>query len=156
MPADPQNKWPLNLLKIYLRLAVVLSDRVSRDEADAFTRATLHRGIDEILRQKEPIELADLLSPLPGQSVVRSVLVEGPPGVGKSTLAWELCRRWDHLPALAKFALVVLVRFREKHVQEATKLSDLFRVAGISSEEVAQAILACHGAGVFFILDGFD
>ena len=156
MPADPQNKWPLNLLKIYLRLAVVLSDRVSREEADAFTRATLHHGIDEILRQKEPIELADLLSPLPGQSVVRSVLVEGPPGVGKSTLAWELCRRWDHLPALAKFALVVLVRFREKHVQEATKLADLFRVAGISSEEVAQAILACHGSGVFFILDGFD
>ena len=156
MPADPQNKWPLNLLKIYLRLAVVLSDRVSREEADAFTRATLHRGIDEILCQKEPIELADLLSPLPGQSVVRSVLVEGPPGVGKSTLAWELCRRWDHLPALAKFALVVLVRFREKHVQEATKLADLFCVAGISSEEVAQAILACHGAGVCFILDGFD
>ena len=156
MPADPQNKWPLNLLNIYLRLAVVLSDRVSREEADAFTRATLHRGIDEILCYKEPIELADLLSPLPGQSVVRSVLVEGPPGVGKSTLAWELCRRWDQLPALDKFALVVLVRFREKHVQEATKLADLFRVEEISSEEVAQAILACHGAGVFFILDGFD
>ena len=156
MPADPQNKWPLNLLKIYLRLAVVLSDRVSREEADAFTRATLHRGIDEILCQKVPIELADLLSPLPGQSAVRSVLVEGPPGVGKSTLAWELCRRWDQLPALAKFALVVLVRFREKHVQKATKLADLFRVAGISSEEVSQTILACHGAGVFFILDGFD
>ena len=87
MPADPQNKWPLNLFKIFLRLAVVLSDRVSREETDAFTRATLHRGIDEIVCQKEPIELADLLSPLPGQSVVRSVLVEGPPGVGKSTLA---------------------------------------------------------------------
>ena len=48
------------------------------------------------------------------------------------------------------------MRFCEKHVQEATKLADLFRVEGIFSEEVAEAILACHGAGVFFILNGFD
>ena len=27
---------------------------------------------------------------------VHLVVVEGAPGIGKSTLAWELCRKWPH------------------------------------------------------------
>ena len=153
--ACPGNKWPPNPLgAVFLKLAIVKGNDIGRDKADAFTITTLHHGIDEILCQKEPIELADLLSPLPGQSVVRSVLVEGPPGVGKSTLAWELCRRWDQLPALREFALVVLVRFRDTRVQQASTLADLFHHG--NATQIAQALEDSDGEGLLLILDGFD
>ena len=32
--------------------------------------------------------------------VGKFILVEGPPGIGKSTFAWEACRRWDEIERL--------------------------------------------------------
>ncbi len=75
----------------YINLAVIKKETVSRAEADKFTKATLHGGIDEITRKKEAIELKDILKPEGNQTKVSLVLVEGAPGVGKSTLALELC-----------------------------------------------------------------
>ena len=63
-------------------------EKVSRAQADNFTRLTLQGDIDQILQDKEPIEMDDILR---ADDEVRLVVVEGAPGVGKSTLAWELC-----------------------------------------------------------------
>lgn len=121
------NKWPKGTLDRYFNLAIVhKKSRISRDKANEFTRKTLHLGIDEILAEKEPLKMEDILKPLKGKPKVNCVLVEGPPGVGKSTFTWELCQRWDEIPDLKKFSLVVLLRFRDKHVQEAKDIADLF------------------------------
>ena len=52
------------------------------------------------------------------------VLVEGDPGIGKSTLCRELCRKWEQL--FSHFEIVKLVRLREERIQNATKLSQIF------------------------------
>ena len=152
-----ENKWPQNTISSYVPLATVLKPRISRDQADKFTRATLHHGIDEILAEKEPTTMEDILKPLKGQSKVSCVLVEGPPGVGKSTFAWQLCQRWDGIPELKKFSLVVLLRFREKRVQEAKDIADLFFHDDASLQKaVAKEVCSRNGEGVLLILDGFD
>ena len=153
-----ENKWPPSIVRYYFSLVTVHKPlRMSRNEADAFTRATLHHGIDEIVAEKEPIAIEDVLKPLEGQTKVNCVLVEGPPGVGKSTFAWELCQRWDSILDMKKFSLVVLLRFRDKRVQEAKNIADLFYHDDDSIQQaVAKEVCNRSGEGLLLILDGFD
>ena len=75
--------------------------------------------------KKSPIALKDILKPREDGKPVRCVLVEGAPGIGKSTLAWEVCHKWEELDSVKHYELVVLVQLREKKAQEARCLEDL-------------------------------
>ena len=89
---------------------------------------------------------------------VRFILVEDPPGIGKSTFAWELCRRWDEIESLRDYHTVVLLKLREKWVLNATSLSDLFRYPSLPefSRDVAREVHESHGQHLLLVLDGFD
>ena len=89
---------------------------------------------------------------------VRLLLVEGPPGIGKSTFAWELCRRWDEIESLRDYHTVVLLKLREKWVLNATSLSDLFRYPSNPdfSKIIAEELVATQGKHLLLVLDGFD
>ena len=141
----------------YINLASVLKECTSRSEADTFSKATLHGQIDEIYRKKKPVLLEDVLKPEEGQEEVKLLLVEGAPGIGKSTFAWELCRKWHILQAMQKYSLVVLLRFREIRVQQASKITDLFYHSDTSLQQaVAEEVSVKEGAQTLLILDGFD
>ena len=54
------------------------------------------------------------------------VLAEGPPGIGKSTLCWELCRQWDTLKSLQDYKIVLQLKLRERRVQNASSLQEIY------------------------------
>ena len=85
------------------------------------------------------------------------VLIKGAPGVGKTTLSWELCRRWSRGELWTDYSLVVLLRLRDENIQTATRLVDLFQCedAGIS-EDIQSDIRSLQGSRVLFILEGLD
>ena len=108
------DKFPFLACDTFINLALVKNDRMNRSEADKFTKATLHEHIDEILKNKEPIKLEEVLNTAEGQPEMKCMYIHGAPGVGKRTCVGELCRRWDEIYAQKKYSLVVLLRLREK------------------------------------------
>ena len=82
--------------KVYINMVCI--DRKTVDNAreyDEVTRTMVQEGsLDVVYGKKWPIETAANL-PSMSESFDRVVLVEGAPGVGKSTFAWEFCRRWE-------------------------------------------------------------
>ena len=145
-------KFPPTPSKTYVNLAVVEHASQVRD-LEEVRKNTLHGRVDELLEGKTKIEIADILKPQNNGSPVLLVFVEGPPGIGKSTLAWELCRRWDR----KQYDLAVLLRLREREVQQIAKVADLFPHDDEALQEsVAKEVLRKNGKGVLFLLDGFD
>ena len=154
-PIASADKYLPTLDAFYINLAIVSKSLEQRDE---FTRQTLHGAVDQILESKTPVNIEDLLTPEDSGRPVRFILVEGPPGIGKSTFAWEVCRRWDEIESLRDYHTVVLLKLREKWVLNATSLSDLFRYPSEHRfrEKIAMELDDSHGYNLLLVLDGFD
>ena len=115
-------KWPPLDAVNYVNLAVISSEYANKNEMLKFRQQTIHGSIDDILEWKGPIAMQDILKPnYTGQEAypVTQLLIEGAPGIGKSTFAWEVCQKWGQHQLLNKFSLVVLLKFRDKKVQDA-------------------------------------
>ena len=146
-------KWPLTPCRQYIKLATVERGHQCRDEVVGHF---LHGNVEEMLKGRREISKEEILEPDEGQDKIGLVLIEGAPGIGKSTLAWELCRGWKKLGCMEKYSLVVLLRLREKKVQQIGDIPGLFLSYRGDIKSLDAKLEENHGEGVLFILDGFD
>ena len=107
----PKYKWPPAPAKKSFNLQLVQQCNASQKETT-----------DE-LKRKQPLDLADVITP---PEDARYILVEGDSGVGKTTLLLELCKKWDEIEAMRSYSLVLLLRMRDRQLQEARTIADLF------------------------------
>ena len=154
-PLPDDDKLLTTASKHYIELAVISKKGITRKQADEFTRKSLHGLTEEILRKKTRIQLDRILKPRGKGKQLRCVLVEGAPGIGKSTLAWEVCHKWEELKTVKQYELVVLVRLREKKAQEARCLEDLLPCDATTNIQELLAAIG-EGEGMLIVCDGLD
>ena len=153
-PLPDDDKLLTTASKHYIELAII-SKKITRKQADEFTKKSLHGLTEEILCKKAPRELKHILKCRSRGRPLRCVLVDGAPGIGKSTLAWEVCHKWEELDSVKQYELVVLVRLREKKAQEARCLKDLLPYDVTTNMKELLAIIG-RGKGMLIVCDGFD
>ena len=121
-----------------------------------FTKASIHGNIDDIVCDKHPLEFHQIAKLADG-SWPELILVEGAPGVGKSTFAWKLCRKWKKGKILSQYKLVVLLRLRDKHVREAKTLYDLFFYDDPEKQKlIVKEIIESEGKEILLLFEGYD
>ena len=147
------DKWPPVKSIKYINLALIGKEDITKQEADDFTKATMHGNIDDIKMSKRSINIDQIAH----GSQQKCILVEGAPGVGKSTLAWKLCRKWGKGKLLQQYKLVVLLKLRDKSVRAAKNISDLFQYHDNQIQEaIVEEIQRTQGERVLLLFEGYD
>ncbi len=113
--------------------------------------------VSDVLKKSNEVELKDLFQL--DQEERKVILIEGPPGSGKTTLACHVCQEWESGNLFSEFDLVVYVQLRDPEVQKAESIADLLPRKS-KKDQVPQKVLdeleAKDGEGVLFVLDGWD
>ena len=142
---SPDGKWPPTPSKRYINLVLVKGGHRRFGEDSIADVALMQKqiSIEQLLEQE-------------GQNKLKLILLEGAPGIGKSALVWELCRKWEVFACMQQYSLVILLRLREEEVQKITNISQLFFSYTSDKDTLVQEVLRGNGKGILFILDGFD
>ena len=159
-------KWSLSPTVKFINLACIDRKCVKSKEYNDVTKAMVMDGnVDAIEETKGPIKFSEIAKgislPSSGseqENDRRLILVEGAPGVGKSTFAWEFCRKWMNGEIAQQYHLVLLLRLRDKRIREAKNLKDLFFNPSRSEESLAvyNELKNSQQFHALIILDGYD
>ena len=91
------------------------------------------------------------------EEIKKVVLIKGDPGMGKSTLAINICKCWAEGSLLQNYDAVILLTLRTKKLQNAQTVNDLL----LSSDDelkikIFTEITRKLGEKICFILEGYD
>ena len=174
-------KWPPTPSKVYINLVCIDRHSVSgrSREYDEITEAMVCDGnVDAIVNvTKGPIVFSEIAKniTIPNsreratsderkgnsdekkENKRRLILVEGAPGVGKSTFAREFCRKWERGESARQYQLVLLLRLREERISNAKSLEDLiYHPLKYVHQAVCRELVLANDFHALIILEGFD
>ena len=141
--------------KHFIKLALV--DSFSNPEiSQSSVLLQIQGNVDEIQKKKRPLSI-DEVGRLKDGSSATYILIEGAPGIGKTTFAWELCQEWAKGHLLNQWSVVMLIQMRDKRVRKAKTLKDIFyHPEAYINDNMHQVVQNADGKGVLLLFEGFD
>ena len=138
----------------YIELAIIEKD----DETSTTAAVNIFRGKNMAKEILTPIvTLNDILKPGKDGESVQLVLIEGESGIGKTTVAQQLCHKWakEELDSVKEYDLIVLVPLRKRRAQTAEEAEHLLLCdRSLDMKDVMTKI--GRGERVLIVCDGFD
>ena len=186
--AVDEETWPPYQLKIFIPL-LLLHYKAQRNikQANALAKLTTSGKIDDIpsmaddqlihthynrqdnsseslkeVFEKSTVtkEIAEILAVLENNCFV---LIEGPPGIGKSVLLKQISYQWANKQLLQTYKLVLLFCLRDPMVQQAKSIDDLLQLYCKGDKRASDIVSASSdqlfnngGKDLTILLDGFD
>jgi len=159
-----QDDWPPCSPKGYTNLALIYQKEiVTKKNVAAKTKWRRRGKIEKIASKTRSTQLSsftEIFKPFDdGGDIPNSVLLEGHPGIGKTTLVKEMCLEWAQDIIMEFTQLILLLTLRDPQVQEITNELELVRYFEKSEEKavkIAEVLKDTEGEGVTFFIDGFD
>ena len=141
--------------KHFIKLALV--DSFSDPEmTQSSVLLQIQGNVDEIHKKKRPFSI-DEVGRLKDGSSANYILIEGAPGIGKTTFAWELCQEWAKGHLLNQWSVVLLIQMRDKRVRNAKTLKDIFyHPETYINDNIYRVVQNTDGQGVLLLFEGYD
>ena len=153
--------WPPPVGKNFFGQLMLLEPQQQNDDEMTIQRTwcTVRGQIDKIpkLTKDKQIDIEDVLEPNEsGQSL--TVVLDGPPGIGKTTLCHKLLNLWANGELKHKqYDLVLYCPLRNIKIAQATSLHDLFAIyQSPKVPKVVDWMRDKEGEGLLIIFDGWD
>lgn len=149
----------------FIQLTMTLGLQPQPGIPETLSQLSQHQKIEDILLHEQSISLHDIFSPSPqdlsphsSTQLPRVLVVEGPAGVGKSTLALRICHEWAQSADWSvRFDIVVLVYLRDPVIHSAKVLADILPAPNLElSQRASKEMQVSNGNNVLFIFDGWD
>ena len=149
-------EWPPRIGgNFFGRLALVeKKDDITKTDSAWY----LLRGqVDKIVKMTghKEISVEDILKPTDSSESLR-VVIDGPPGIGKTTLCRKLLNMWSNGTLHQQYDLVLYCPLRNSKIATATTLTDLFENQRYEVPVVAEWFKKRNGEGLLIIFDGWD
>ena len=139
------------------KLARLKKKRMRKYELDKFSKSTLRGDQDDVVYSKSHMTQDEIGHPRKwsNDKQPRLILIEGAPGVGKTTFSGEFCHEWSQGKLLSDHKLLVLLPLRDNRVKSARNVSDLFQHPQLQ-QAIAEQVESNGGEGVALWLEAWD
>ena len=156
----PDDCWPPRVAEKDTEIMKIECKKESKKSPCERAELLRYGSVDKIIAKTEPIKYEEMFShPDSREGEKYTVLIDGAPGVGKSTLCKRIAKDWANgtVEELNKFKLVILVPLRRfPRAVNVDKI--LFKKIG--HEETCRSaidiVIRDLGEGILLMLDGFD